>query len=321
MQELLPNLNEDITSLQKLSEDSAAVEEKLDELMKKTESLKPDAGAEQFEDVSQHLELAKAEVEKFRHEASLPIRFALRPESFSADEVPAKLDAAERFLKEKRDKANRESAIAALTTKVAEESMILNDCIERAQNVEEDNETDMDQLNGIIDDLNKARENLSALEDVQTKLMNIPDTDVLRAEVLDKMSQYGENLKTIQSSLEDRRENLKSFNDAVSNAEKELGEVSAATDKLEPANADTDLLNIGALLQAAKDLRAKKEELEENVQSLSPMVAPAARLETFLSRCNAVEQKLGVKFCITLLSPVIFQFSAKKYVKQKVSPF
>lgn len=190
----------------------------------------------------------------------------------------------------------KRSQFDALKLKLSDETSNLDGEIDYAQSVENDANANLDNIVDAIEKLGKATEHLNVVEKIYEDVTNLPGTDDLRNDLMDKVSNYGEKLKSLIGSLEERQDCLKKFNSVASDAENGLNSLSEAFNELGTPTAQTDRSKVQDLYNKLNNLRENGKQFEEYVECLSPLTAPTMRYKLFSDGCKSLEDQVKVCF-------------------------
>uniref|UniRef100_A0A915B118 KASH domain-containing protein n=2 Tax=Parascaris univalens TaxID=6257 RepID=A0A915B118_PARUN len=293
--ELLTPLTDDVNKQKELLDEQDKISARLNELSDHAVELlasAEDSKRAEIDEIRHQLDGVKQQLNDLQRKQEMPIRLVFHPEALKVDSLLNQLENIERVLSEKQEHLAAQLALVALTSTIARETTQLRDAIESAQKVEDDAHADINELQKAIDVLKNARSHLDALKDAYDQIEQSPDTDTLRTQTLDEQTTLSENYEAVERALEDRLDNLKHFNEDAAKFEMGLSQLDDIIREQGTPSAEMELSSIDSIIQRCNDLRPTLDQLAESVQSLSPLIEPASRVDALNIHQRETEHKL-----------------------------
>ncbi|VDK44324.1 unnamed protein product, partial [Anisakis simplex] len=295
VEHLLAPLTEDVNKQKQLLDEHEAISAKLNELGDSAvdrRTLVGDAESMELTEIKRELGGVRQQLNELQRKQEEPVRLVFNPEALRVDSLTNQLENIERLLSEKEEHLAAQLALVALTSTIAKETNQLRDAIENAQKTEDNANANSNELQNAVDELKRARPHLDALRDAYEQLEKSPDTDVIRAQMLDEQTKLAENYDAVERALEDRVDNLNRFNENAADIESRLSELDESVREQGAPSAEVELSSVDAIIERCSGLRPSLDELTESAQELTPLIEPASHADALNSRQREMDNTL-----------------------------
>jgi hypothetical protein len=229
-------------------------------------------------------------------DAARPPSLVLHSENMNPLAVRAQLDNLIALLNEKQDDVSARLILAGQAKNIAEHKTMLQEALNDALAIEKDEYATLESVNTGLKILeNNAMPHLSAIEQTYSQLSPAPEADAVRAQALSDMTNLGNDVKTLQTQIEDRYSSMRTFKQNGDALEKLLLEQELLTsDNLQKRP------NLENALSAHEAMQPISIQLEIDATELQPMRLPTERAVDFRTRLAILQKKIEVSIKIFL---------------------
>lgn len=288
---MLPKLNEDISVQKQLADEKAEIINRLDNLNKKIEGAQ-ETHESAFSEMQNELDNIVKDVAKFMERYAEPLRCVSHPVALTVADVDKEVALAQKNLNLKRSRAAEDEELNRLLSIVWAEMTVLDNAVNDAQKIADDNDVDLMKLDSTLEEVRSAMEHLNLAEGYYKSMSELPNADAACGEVLDKLSKYGDDLRTLESVLEDRQTNLIKFNETALSAEQRLNELANECSEVEAANAESGVPKAAALINSLDETRNVLKQLENEIDDLGQLKTPTMLVASLKKTFDELEERL-----------------------------